>query len=64
MVYGPLTDDGYSCCYNPKNKIIMFSTSAWSSSNITRLNEFKIELDSALGKMKNLILNNRIPSKL
>lgn len=64
MVYGPLVDDGYACCYNPRDNNINFGTSAWSTCPTTRLTSFKEALESALVEMKDCLPGPTIQSKL
>ncbi|KAK6632138.1 hypothetical protein RUM44_007168 [Polyplax serrata] len=52
MVYGPLVENGYACCYNPRPKTINFGMSAWASSKTTRLVSFKEALESSLEEMR------------
>jgi len=35
MGYGPATDDGYSCCYNPRENDIILAISAWRHCQVT-----------------------------
>lgn len=55
MVYGPLTEDGYACCYNPRSKNINFGTSAFRSSSETSAVCFRENLECALRQMKQVL---------
>ncbi|XP_016950509.1 carnitine O-acetyltransferase [Drosophila biarmipes] len=35
MGYGPATDDGYSCCYNPREHDIILAITAWRHCQVT-----------------------------
>ncbi|XP_030377480.1 carnitine O-acetyltransferase-like isoform X2 [Scaptodrosophila lebanonensis] len=54
MGYGPATDDGYACCYNPRECDIIFAISAWRHNNITNHVKFAKTLAASLIEMKNL----------
>jgi len=55
MCYGPLTPDGYGCCYNPRADSIVFGTSALNSSPVTHSSIFKAALQQSLLDMKRVL---------
>lgn len=55
MIYGPLVEDGYACCYNPRPNNINFGTSAFRSSPETSAINFKQAIDSSLIEMHHLL---------
>lgn len=55
MSYGPSTDDGYGCCYNPRTNDIFFAVSSWKSNNETSSIRFAGSIKEALDKMHNLL---------
>lgn len=62
MIYAPLVDDGYACCYNPRDTNINFGTSAWKHSNYTDLDKFQQALTEALRDMRD-VLSSGQPQK-
>lgn len=48
MCYGPLTMDGYGCCYSPRNNDIYFGLSSMRSNKQTSTLTFKKSLEEAL----------------
>lgn len=57
MCYGPLVEDGYACCYNPRKEDIIFAISAFRSCKETNSSVFKETLEYSLDDMKNLFLS-------
>lgn len=55
MCYGPLVEDGYACCYNPRSEDINLATSAIRSCKETDVNSFKDSLIRSLDEMYNLL---------
>lgn len=55
MVYAPLVDDGYACCYNPRDLDINFGTSAWRHSSVTDIVKFQTALKEALLDMRDVL---------
>lgn len=55
MCYGPLTYDGYGCCYSPRNNDIYFGLSSMRSNNDTSTAKFKKSLQEALQLMQQLL---------
>lgn len=55
MCYGPLTHDGYSCCYNPRADDIFFALGAWHSHPETCAKQFANSLENALNEMQLLV---------
>jgi carnitine O-acetyltransferase len=51
MCYGPLTMDGYGCCYSPRNNDIFFGLSSMRSNADTSTAKFKKSLQEALREM-------------
>ncbi|XP_075213461.1 carnitine O-acetyltransferase-like isoform X2 [Lycorma delicatula] len=52
MVYGPLVDDGYACCYNPRANDINFGTSSVKSNPKTCTIKWKTAIIDSLEDMK------------
>ncbi|KAK9510571.1 hypothetical protein O3M35_005320 [Rhynocoris fuscipes] len=55
MVYGPLVEDGYACCYNPRSKDVNFGTTAFKSCKETDLDKFQENLETALEEMNDVL---------
>ena len=55
MCYGPLTHDGYGCCYNPRNSDIFLACSAWNSNDQTCAKRFAKAISEALTSMRDLL---------
>lgn len=55
MCYGPLTHDGYGCCYNPRDSDIFFACSAWHSNDKTCAKNFSKSISEALTSMRDLL---------
>lgn len=51
MCYGPLTADGYGCCYSPKNDDMWFGISSFRSCPETDTRTFRDHLRAALDEM-------------
>ncbi|XP_033165213.1 carnitine O-acetyltransferase isoform X2 [Drosophila mauritiana] len=66
MGYGPATDDGYACCYNPRDNDIILAISAWRHCPITDHLKFAKTLEQSFFEMKNVLEKNppEIKSKL
>ncbi|XP_049280996.1 carnitine O-acetyltransferase-like [Anopheles funestus] len=56
MCYGPLTQDGYGCCYNPKEDDMWFGVSAFRSNKETDLARFRVSLQEALREMYEVLV--------
>ncbi|XP_053675184.1 carnitine O-acetyltransferase [Anopheles nili] len=56
MCYGPLTQDGYGCCYNPKEDDMWFGVSAFRSNVETDLARFRVSLQEALREMYEVLV--------
>ncbi|XP_061512313.1 carnitine O-acetyltransferase [Anopheles gambiae] len=56
MCYGPLTQDGYGCCYNPKEDDMWFGVSAFRSNKDTDLARFRVSLQEALREMYEVLV--------
>lgn len=52
MSYGPLTEDGYGCCYNPRSNDINFAISAFVSNQETSAAMFHNALCTSLSDME------------
>lgn len=55
MSYGPLTMDGYGCCYNPHNNDINFACSAFHSDKNTSATNFANQLTQSLRDMQGIL---------
>lgn len=64
MCFGPLVPDGYGCCYNPRPDNIMFGTSAFNSSPETDSATFRVALEESLMDMHDVLLQDKLKSKL
>lgn len=63
MCYGPLVNNGYATCYNPRNDNIIFGISTFKDDPDTALFGYKEALEKSLEDMQNLFIQNT-PSKL
>lgn len=52
MCYGPLVENGYGCCYNPRKNDMYFAISSWKSNPETNSDEFHDTLKCALDEMQ------------
>ncbi|XP_017085173.2 LOW QUALITY PROTEIN: carnitine O-acetyltransferase [Drosophila eugracilis] len=52
MGYGPSTDDGYACCYNPRDCDIILAISAWRHCQATDHLKFAKALVQSFSQMK------------
>ncbi|KAH8272206.1 hypothetical protein KR018_011731, partial [Drosophila ironensis] len=52
MGYGPAVDDGYGCCYNPRENDIIFAISSWKNCPITDHSKFARCLEQCFYQMK------------
>lgn len=59
MCYGPLTDDGYGVCYNPRPDDIFFGVSAFKSCKETSATEFKKVLEQSLLDMQDVLVKSQ-----
>lgn len=57
MAYGPLVEDGYACCYNPRPNNINFGTSAFVSCSETSAKNFCSALETSLMDMHNILVS-------
>ncbi|CAF1201093.1 unnamed protein product [Rotaria magnacalcarata] len=56
MIYGPAVDDGYGCCYNPRNDSINYMVTTFKINNEgTNAIEFSNHFNSSLTDMRSLI---------
>ncbi|GAB0099293.1 uncharacterized protein DMENIID0001_151450 [Sergentomyia squamirostris] len=51
MCYGPLVDNGYGCCYNPRANDMFFGISAFNSCPETSAKKFSVTLKESLMDM-------------
>lgn len=58
MCYGPLVDNGYGCCYNPRDNDMLFAISSWKDNNETSTAAFKCAMKEALDSMHALLLRH------
>ncbi|XP_049547857.1 carnitine O-acetyltransferase-like [Anopheles darlingi] len=56
MCYGPLTADGYGCCYNPKEEDMWFGLSAFRSNPNSDVERFRVSLQEALREMYEVLV--------
>lgn len=59
MCYGPLVDDGYGCCYNPRPYDINFGISAIKSNPQTSALKYREMLEKSLLDMHNLLAKSQ-----
>ncbi|KAH8354587.1 hypothetical protein KR059_008808, partial [Drosophila kikkawai] len=59
MGYGPAVDDGYACCYNPRDNDIILAISAWSHCKVTDLLVFTKTLEQSFLEMKDILDNSQ-----
>ncbi|XP_055628400.1 carnitine O-acetyltransferase [Toxorhynchites rutilus septentrionalis] len=62
MCYGPLTADGYGCCYNPKDNDMWFGVSSFKSNQITDSKMFRNCLQQALDEMFEVLSKGAKPA--
>lgn len=55
MCYGPLTHDGYGCCYNPRDSDIFLACSSWQSNDQTCAKRFAKAISEALNSMREVL---------
>ncbi|XP_057381809.1 carnitine O-acetyltransferase-like [Daphnia carinata] len=63
MCYGPVTPDGYGCCYNPRRDAINFAVSAFNSNPTTCAEKFGDALKKCLEDMRDVAASS-VPSSL
>lgn len=51
MCYGPITNDGYACCYNPRKYDMILALSAWRNNPDVCVDKFSKALEFALVRM-------------
>uniref|UniRef100_T1IJQ1 Choline/carnitine acyltransferase domain-containing protein n=1 Tax=Strigamia maritima TaxID=126957 RepID=T1IJQ1_STRMM len=56
MIYGPLTTDGYGCCYNPLEKQINFGLTSLVTCSETCSDKFSEALEKSLTDMQNVLV--------
>ncbi|XP_073822744.1 carnitine O-Acetyl-Transferase isoform X2 [Musca autumnalis] len=63
MSYGPSTDDGYACCYNPRDNDIFLAVSSWRSNEETCSEKFAQTIEEALSKMHDMLVKAQSEKK-
>ncbi|XP_037958104.1 carnitine O-acetyltransferase isoform X2 [Teleopsis dalmanni] len=56
MCYGPTTDNGYGCCYNPRDDDLILACSAWRNNKETNVDEFVKALVLSLDQMWDVLV--------
>ncbi|XP_013101090.2 carnitine O-acetyltransferase isoform X2 [Stomoxys calcitrans] len=56
MCYGSSTDDGYGCCYNPRDNDMFLAVSSWTSNQETSSVEFAKSIEEALDRMREILV--------
>ncbi|XP_036321459.1 carnitine O-acetyltransferase isoform X2 [Rhagoletis pomonella] len=56
MVYGPAADDGYACCYNPRENDIILACTCWRDNHTSNVDTFVCTLREALLEMQQLLV--------
>ncbi|EDW12051.2 carnitine O-acetyltransferase isoform X2 [Drosophila mojavensis] len=64
MGYGPATEDGYACCYNPRECDVIVAISCWASNSETDPKKFAASITKAFMEMKDVLDNEPKKSKL
>jgi len=64
LCFGPLADDGYGVCYNPRPSDMLFPCSALRSSPVTSAPAFRDALETSLLDMRSLALQYGTAAKL
>lgn len=59
MCFGPLVNDGYACCYNPRSNEILYGTSALKSCAETSAHKFKNALDQSFRDMQSVLVKSQ-----
>lgn len=62
MCYGPVTPDGYGCCYNPRRDEINFAVSAFNSNPTTCAEKFGEALKKCLEEMRDVATSSILSS--
>lgn len=62
MCYGPLTADGYGCCYNPKDNDMWFGISSFKSNPVPDSKAFRNALQQALNDMFEVLSKGGAPA--
>ncbi|XP_054743425.1 carnitine O-acetyltransferase isoform X1 [Anastrepha obliqua] len=55
MVYGPAVDDGYACCYNPRENDMILACTCWRNNDTTDVDKFACTLSESLLEMQTLL---------
>ncbi|KAI8045555.1 carnitine O-acetyltransferase [Drosophila gunungcola] len=63
MGYGPATDDGYACCYSPRECDIILAISAWRHCQVTDPWKFAKMLEKSFMEMKLVLECSEPPEK-
>lgn len=63
MCYGPLVQNGYGCCYNPRENDMIFAISCFNSSTETSSKKFRLVLAECFEEMYQLLITtNEVPT--
>ncbi|XP_067620798.1 carnitine O-acetyltransferase isoform X2 [Eurosta solidaginis] len=57
MAYGPAVDDGYACCYNPRENDMILACSCWRDNQTTNVDTFASMLREVLLEMRTLLIS-------
>ncbi|XP_004519313.1 carnitine O-acetyltransferase isoform X1 [Ceratitis capitata] len=57
MAYGPATDDGYACCYNPRENDMILACTCWRNNHTTDVDRFACVLREVLLEMQQLLID-------
>ncbi|XP_061402052.1 carnitine O-acetyltransferase-like [Musca vetustissima] len=63
MSYGPSTDDGYACCYNPRDNDMFLAVTSWRSNKETCSEKFATSIEEALSKMHEILMKTQSDKK-
>lgn len=59
MAFGPVVEDGYSLCYNPRDNDILFAIGAFNSNKETNAEKFGEMLCKTLRDVQDLLNRNQ-----
>ncbi|XP_039951311.1 carnitine O-acetyltransferase isoform X1 [Bactrocera tryoni] len=55
MSYGPAADDGYACCYNPRENDMILACTCWRNNHVTDVDTFTCVLREVLLEMQSIL---------
>lgn len=55
MSYGPTADDGYACCYNPRENDMILACTCWRNNHTTNADTFACVLREVLLEMQSIL---------